>query len=103
MNKAQIAFEKCKRIAKDNTNCLSILLKLLDLDREDILDEISEVNKVQYDAITPQGIVSMYQSVGQDIDKFIAKYDKAMESASYIRKNFYNGYQKGMEDYINNK
>ena len=103
MNKAQIEYEKCKRIAKNNTKCLSILLKVLDADRADILDQIAEVNKAQYDAITPQGIVFMYENNGEDINKFIAVYDKAMNNAQYIRKNFYNGYEKGMQDYLNGK
>lgn len=101
MNKAQIAYEKCKRIGRDNTKAVSILLKVLGKDREDIIDQITEVNKAQYNAISPEGIVRMYEDNNEDIDKFIAVYDKAMSNANYIRKNFYNGYEKGMEDYLN--
>lgn len=103
MSKAQIEYEKCKRIAKDNTKCLSILLKVLDADRADILDQITDINKVEYDSITPAGIVQLFEHNGEDINKFIAVYDKAMNNAQYIRKNFYNGYERGMEDYINGK
>lgn len=101
MNKAQIQYEKCKRIGRDNTKCVTILLKVLGKDREDIIDQITEVNKAQYNSISPEGIVKMYEDNGEDIDKFIAVYDKAMNNASYIRKNFYNGYEKGMQDYLN--
>lgn len=101
MNKAQIQYEKCKRIGRDNTKCITILLKVLGKDREDIIDQITEVNKAQYNSISPEGIVKMYEDNGEDIDKFIAVYDKAMNNASYIRKNFYNGYEKGMQDYLN--
>ena len=100
MNQGQWAYEKCKRVAQDNTKCLSILFKLLGKDREDIIDQISEVNKVQFNSITPDGIVKMFESHGEDIDKFIAEYDQAMASAKYIRKNFYDGYEKGMRDYL---
>ncbi len=41
----------------------------------------------------------MYQSHNEDIDAFIAEYDKAMKNAKYIRKNFYDGYEKGMQNY----
>ena len=40
----------------------------------------------------------MYEEVGEDLDKFIAKYDKAMKDANWIRRNFYNNYEKGMSD-----
>jgi len=100
MNQGQIAYEKCKRVAGDNTACLSILFKLLGKDREDIIDQIAEVNKVQFNSITPDGIVKMYQSHNEDIDAFIAEYDKAMKNAKYIRKNFYDGYEKGMQNYL---
>lgn len=101
MNQAQRDYEMCKRVARDNTRCLSILMKILGKDRADIIDQIAEVNKVQFNSISPEGIVKMYESHGEDIDKFIAEYDKAMNNAKYIRKNFYDGYEKGMEDYLN--
>ena len=100
MNKAQIAYEKCKRIARNNTKCMHVLLALLDKDREDIIDQITEVNKAQYNSISPEGIVSLYENNGEDIDKFISVYDKTMNNARQIRKDFYDGYEKGMEDYL---
>ena len=100
MNQGQWAYEKCKRVAGNNTACLSILFKLLGKDREDIIDQIAEVNKVQFNSITPEGIVKLYQSNGEDIDKFISVYDKTMSDAKYIRKNFYDGYEKGMQNYL---
>ena len=102
MNRAQINFEKCKRIAGSNVKCLSILLKLLDKNRDDMLDQIAEVNKLKYNAITPEGIVTLYNKCEEDMDKFIAIYDKAMDSANYIHKNFYDDYQQGMEDFCRN-
>ena len=101
MSRAQIAYEKCKRVARDNTKCMSILLKLLELDREDIIDQITEINKLQYDSIKPTGIVKLYENHNEDIDAFVKAYDKTMDNAAYVRKNFYNGYEKGMQDYIN--
>ena len=103
MNKAQIQYEKCKRVAKDNTKCLSILLKIVDKDREDIIDQIADINKLQYDVITPAGIVALYNRCNEDIDILIAAYDKQMDNAQYIRNNFYDGYEKGVQDYINGK
>ena len=99
MNKAQVNFEKCKRIARENIRCLSILLKVLDKNREDVLDQINEVNRANYQNITPEGIVALYDKCDEDIDKFIAIYDKAMDSANYIHKNFYDDYQEGMKDF----
>ena len=99
-SKAMIQYEKCKRIGRDNTKCVSILLKCIDLDREDIIDQITEVIKVDSRYITPDGIVKMYEDNGEDINKFIAVYDKAMNNAAQIRKDFYNGYEKGMQDYL---
>lgn len=101
MNKAQIQYEMCKRIAQDNTTCLSILLELLKEDRADILNQIAELNRIQYNSITPAGIVALYNNSGKDIQKFIKTYDKTMSDAKYIRKNYYDNYQKGMEDFCN--
>ena len=57
MNQAELMFQKVKRVARDNSKCQSILLRLFDINREDIIDQIAEINKVQWDAITPAGIV----------------------------------------------
>lgn len=100
-SKAMIQYEKCKRIGGDNTKCVSILLKCVDLGREDIIDQITAVNKSEPGSIKPSGIVGLYENAGEDIEKFIAKYDKAMNNAAQIRKDFYNGYEKGMQDYLN--
>ena len=77
MSRAQIAYEKCKRVARDNTKCMSILLKLLELDREDIIDQITEINKIQYDSIKPAGIVKLYENHNDDIEAFVKAYDTA--------------------------
>lgn len=101
MNRAQIQYEKCKRIAQHNTKCLNILLKFISQDREDIIDQISELNKVKYNTITPEGIVALYNRCGEDINKVIATYDKTMDNVDYIHKNFYDDYVKGVNDFCN--
>lgn len=98
MNKAQVQFEKCKRIASDNVKCTSILLKLIDKGREDILDHIIEFNKNNVKGISPEGVIKLYVDKHEDIDLFIQAYDSMMNIAKDIRKNYYNEYEKGMED-----
>ena len=96
MKQSQIIYGKCKRLAGHNTRCLNILLDVYDKDREDILDKIFDVVHTNSNAITPEGIVGLYDSCG-GLDGLIKKFDGTMEQATYIRKNFYNDYEKEMD------
>ena len=96
MKKSQIIYGKCKRLAGANTKCVTILLEIYDKGREDILDQIFSIVHTNANAITPEGIVGLFTTCG-GIDGLIKKFDGTMEQASYIRKNFYNDYEKEID------
>lgn len=97
MNSLEIMSERCRRVARDNTTCYSIMMKLYGEDRVDIIEWISSINKTDYNAITPEQIVSVYEHSGNDIHKFIEKIDKGLKEAKKMRSNFYNAIEAEQE------
>ena len=88
MNKSEILLMKINRVAQGNMECSRILYELVKNNAEDIIEAIADINKKEYNAITPQGIIKVYRECDEDIKKFIKVYDKLMDSARWIRQNY---------------
>ena len=98
ISNAKLIFERAKRLAGNNTKCFHIIMKLFENDRDDIYQAISDLQHQDANAVDADKIVKVYvEQCHESIDEFIALFDKQMQSAARIRKNYYNEYEKDVE------
>ena len=98
ISNAKLIFERAKRLAGNNTKCFHIIMKLFENDRDDIYQAISDLQHQDANAVDADKIVKVYvEQCHENIDEFIALFDKQMKSAARIRKNYYNEYEKDVE------